>query len=268
MKFLAIISTTLLMPLMLSAQNNTNLSEDIQYAGYLVKNGRMQTAYPLLNNLIINQKRCHEAYYWRALAYTNDGNYKAALSDISQATTISPLNGNYISVKAQILALLGRHKQAAETYQKASRTANAEILWIYMAAKEFQLAHQNDKANSIIENHISEIPNNDTIKLIAAEILANNDNTIDALKILNTVTLQNAQFRLTRGITYCKADMNQYAIDDLNSALDLNPTLSDIYIWRGLAKYQMGKRTEARTDWETAIKHRNYKAKEYLEKYR
>lgn len=268
MKFLAIISTTLLMPLMLSAQSNTKLSEDIQYVGYLVKNGRMQTAYPLLNDLIIKQKRCHEAYYWRALAYMQDGNNKAALSDISQATTISPLNGIYISTKAQILALLGRHKQAAATYQKASRTANADTLWIYMAAKEFQLAHQNDQANSIIENHINEIPNNDTAKLLAAEILANNDNTIDALKILNTVLVQNAQFRLTRGITYCKAEMNQYAINDLNSALDLNPSLSDVYIWRGLAKYQMGKHKEAHSDWEYAIKLKNYKAKEFLEKYK
>ena len=79
---------------------------------------------------------------------------------------------------------------------------------------------------------------------------------------------KNAAFYRSRGIIYLQSETYQFAIDDFNRAIDLDRTLCDIYLHRGLAKYMLGKKEDAKRDWNTAVKNRVYKANDYLEKYR
>ena len=63
-------------------------------------------------------------------------------------------------------------------------------------------------------------------------------------------------------------DRIEYAIRHIQTALDIDPSMSDIYVWRGLAKYQSGDRKGAHSDWEVAVSKRQYEASNLLQKYR
>ncbi len=242
--------------------------DDLQYAAYLVNNGKSALAYPALNKLIAQSPSLHYAYYLRALNYYNDGNAKSALYDIEQALRRRPTNADYLALQGDILSLMGKHGKAAESYSKAVRDEDAPPQRIYAAALAYLRNKDYDNATRYAARLLDLAPLSDSAKLLAAEIHIEEGNTIDALRIINTTTKQDAAFYRLRGMAYCKSQMNDLSISDLNNAIDLDPSLSDIYIWRGLAKYQKGDRKGAHADWNTAISRRQYGAKELLQKYR
>ena len=250
------------------AAQSSDLESDLQYAEYLVNNGKSALAYPALNKIISQSPSTHYAYYLRALNYYNDGNAKSALYDIDQALKRRPLDADYLALKGDILTLNGKHGKAAENYAKAVRDEDAPPQRIYATASAY--LRDKDYANAIkyAERLLDLTPDSDSAKMLAAEIFIDDNNTTDALRIINTVVAHNAQFYRLRGIAYCKSQMNNYAISDLNSALDIDPSMSDIYVWRGLAKYQSGDRKGAHSDWEVAVSKRQYEASNLLQKYR
>jgi tetratricopeptide (TPR) repeat protein len=107
------------------AAQSSDLESDLQYAEYLVNNGKSALAYPALNKIISQSPSTHYAYYLRALNYYNDGNAKSALYDIDQALKRRPLDSDYLALKGDILTLNGKHGKAAENYAKAVRNEDA-----------------------------------------------------------------------------------------------------------------------------------------------
>ncbi len=270
MKKLAIIIIAILtLPLrQASAQQSGSIDDELQYAAYLVNNGKDALAYQTLNSLIKRSPSCHYAYYLRALNYYNDKNSKSAIYDINEALKHRPTNNDYLALKGDILSMMGKYGQAAESYSKAVRDDDAPHTRIYAAALAYLRAKDYAAATRYASRLLDLAPDSDSAKMLAAEIYIEDNNTIDALRLINSATKHDAQFYRLRGIAYCKAQMNQYAINDLNSAIDIDPTLHDIYLWRGLAKYQQGDRKGAHADWNNAISLRQYRAKELLQKYR
>ncbi|MBO7567127.1 MAG: tetratricopeptide repeat protein [Bacteroidales bacterium] len=251
-----------------SAQNGGS-DDELQYAEYLVNNGRSVLAYPTLNKIIAKTPSSHYAHYLRALNYFNDGNPKSALYDIDEALKRRPLETQYLKLKGDVLSALGKYGKAAECYSKAVKSNDEPPMQIlYSAAQAYLRAKDYGNASHYASIMLDAAPESDSAKLLAAEIHIADNNTTDALRVINTVIKHDAQFYRLRGIAYCKSEMNDYAISDLNAALDIEPTLSDIYIWRGLAKYQSGNRKGAHDDWNTAISKRQYEAKNMLQKYR
>lgn len=265
---LIIAITTLPWTKAIAQQQTGSISDDLQYAAYLVNNGKDALAFQTLNSLIKRAPSCHYAYYLRALNYYKDQNPKSALYDINEAIKRRPTEPDYLALKGDILSSMGKHRQAAENYSKATHSENPAPAHIYAAALAYMRDKDYNNATRYAERLLETTPESDTAKMLAAEINIEQDNPIDALRIINTATRHDATFYRLRGIAYCKAMMNQYAISDLNSALDIDPTLHDIYLWRGLAKYQNGDRKGAHADWNNAITLRQYRAKELLQKYR
>ena len=250
------------------AAQRGDIDGDLQYAEYLVNNGKSELAYPSLNKIISQSPSSHYAYYLRALNYYNDGNTKSALYDIDQALKHRPLDADYLALKGDILTLSGKHGKAADNYAKAVRNEDAPPHRIYATASAY--LRDKDYANAIkyAERLLDIAPDSDSAKMLAAEIFIDDNNTTDALRLINTVVAHNAQFHRLRGIAYCKSQMIDYAIQDLNAALDIDPSMSDIYVWRGLAKYQSGDRKGAHNDWNIAVSKRQYEASNLLQKYR
>ncbi|MCR5455210.1 MAG: tetratricopeptide repeat protein [Bacteroidales bacterium] len=264
-----IIIVLMLLPLhKASAQQSSSTADDLQYAEYLVNNGKDALAYQTLNSLIKRSPSCHYAYYLRALQYYHNQNNKSALYDIDEALKRRPIENVYLMLKGDILFTMEKYDKAAAAYAKAIRNEDVQPAHLYAAALAYMRAKDYDNATRYATRLLELTPESDSAKMISAEIYIESDNSIDALRLINTVNKHDAAFYRLRGIAYCKAQMNQYSINDLNSAIDIDPSLHDIYLWRGLAKYQDGDRDGAHADWNNAISLRQYRAKELLQKYR
>lgn len=271
MKKIAIIITLLLTQwLAAAAQHQDDTDQQLKYAAYLVDNGKDALAFQTLNSLIKSRPSCHYAYYLRALNYYNARNTKSALYDIDQALRSRPLDTTYLALKGDILSMAGKYGKAAECYSTAAKAQRQDATprLLYSAALAYLRDQNFTKATTFAEMLLQTAPECDSAKTLAAEIFTAAGNPTDALRVINTAAKHDAKYYRARGMAYCKAQMNQYAISDLNNAIDIDPSLHDIYIWRGIAKYQSGDRKGAHLDWEKAISLRQYSAKELLQKYK
>jgi tetratricopeptide (TPR) repeat protein len=231
---------------------------------YLINNGRGEAVYQDLCEIIKKYPREDKAYFLRAKYYFLTSNHKAALQDIDFALKCRYNNAAYHDLKGGILCLAKKYFQAGMSFETAFKTDTAFASCRYKAAKAYFDAQKFDKAENVLKN----FADNDSSKLLLAEIFFENGDVISALKTVNTAEKKSAEFYRIRGIIYCKAEMYEESITDLNAALDLKPSLTDIYLWRGLSYYFSMQKQNAKQDWNTALKFRHFKANDYLEKYR
>ena len=246
--------------LSVSAQDRTELVN----IEYLINNGRGEKVYQDLCGILKKYPREDKAYFLRAKYYFLTSNHKAALQDIDFALEYRFNNAVYHDLKGEILMLAKKYFQAGMSFETAFKTDTLLSECRYKAAKAYLNAQKFDKAENVLKNFAG----SDSSKLLLAEIYSENGDVIPALKTVNTVEKKSAGFYRLRGIIYCKAEMYEESITDLNSALDLDPSLTDIYLWRGLSYYFSGQKQNAEQDWNTALKFRHFKANDYLEKYR
>ena len=247
------------------------LETELFTAEYNVKKQRTSQAMELLNKIIKKYPSNHKAFYLRANAYCQDGNLKSALQDIQRAVKLRPRESQYIEYQANILSLEKKYSQAAELYLSALKVDEFAIKNYYNAAKNYYLANEIPLAKKYIKCAVKLFSNNEKYLMLYAEIMLNSDDPISALKIVNSIDEQKkstGEFYRLRGLCYLKTETYNYAITDFTNALDLNPSLTDIYLHRGMAYYQLGEKEKAHADWNNALNKRLFQANNYLQKYR
>lgn len=242
--------------------------KDLESAAHLINIHRNGDAFPILNQVIKKHPSAHYAWYLRATAYINDGNYKSAVSDLEQAIKLRSRNALYLSALADTYYNLQKYSKAVEMWIAAIKADELLIHNYLNIARASLLAKDYAVAEKYARLYLIMFASNMEAISILSESLAQQDDCVAALKVLNTATKKNATFYRSRGIIYLKSETYQYAIDDFNRAIDLDPTLYDVYLHRGLAYYYTGKKQEAKNDWNIALKNRIFKANEYLAKYR
>jgi tetratricopeptide (TPR) repeat protein len=230
---------------------------------YLIENGRGSSVYQDLNAFIKTHPSNPQGYFLRAKYYFLCENHKAALKDVDFALKYRQC-ADYYELKGDVLSLAQKYALSSESFSKALLLDTLRHSCRYKAAKACFLSKNYKEAEKLLKNRAE----SDSAKLLLSEIFLEGGDGISALKTVNTVQKHDAGFYRLRGIIYCRTQMYSQSIDDLNAALDLNPSLTDIYLWRGLAYYFSGRKAESRRDWNTALNYRLFKANEYLEKYR
>lgn len=242
--------------------------KQLETAEHLINTNRQGTAYEILNKVIKSHPSYHKAWYLRALTYQSDNNYKSAQSDIEHALKLRSKNSLYINTLAEILYAQQKYSKAVETWIEAIKIDEMKVenyLWV---AKSLLIDKNYQGAEKYARLYLLMFNDNAEAISILSESLALQGDCMSALKVLNTANSKDAKFYRSRGIIYLNSETYQFAIDDFNRAIDLDCTLYDIYLHRGLAYYMLGNKDAAKNDWNLALKHRVYKANDYLEKYR
>ena len=242
--------------------------KDLESAEHLINTHRNGDAFVILNQVIKKHPSAHRAWYLRASAYYNDGNFKSALSDMEHAVKLRSRNSLYLNTMAEILFAQNKYSKAVETWIMAIKADEMAVDGFLGAAKSLLKSKDYQGAEKYSRLYLLMFQNNVEAVSVLSESLACQGDCVSALRVLNTMPAKNAAFYRSRGIIYLQSETYQFAIDDFNRAIDLDRTLFDIYLHRGLAYYMLGKKDDAKRDWNTAVKNRVYKANDYLEKYR
>ena len=242
--------------------------KQLETAEHLINTNRKGNAFELINKVIKSHPSYHKAWYLRALAYQGDHNYKSAQFDIEHAIKLRSKNALYINTLAEILFAQQKYSKAVETWIEAIKLDEMMIESYLGVAKSLLLNKDYEGAEKYARLYLLMFNDNAEAVSILTESLAQQGDCMTALKVLNSAKKKDAMFYRSRGIIYLKSETYQFAIDDFNRAIDLDRTLYDIYMHRGLAYYMLGKKDDAKRDWNTAVKNRVYKANDYLEKYR
>ena len=230
--------------------------KDLESAEHLINTHRNGDAFVILNQVIKKHPSAHRAWYLRASAYYNDGNIKSALSDMEHAVKLRSRNSLYLNTMAEILFAQNKYSKAAETWIMAIKADEMAVDGFLGAAKSLLKSKDYQGAEKYSRLYLLMFQNNAEAVSVLSESLACQGDCVSALRVLNTMPAKNAAFYRSRGIIYLQSETYQFAIDDFNRAIDLDRTLCDIYLHRGLAKYMLGKKEDAKRDWNTAVKNR------------
>ena len=242
--------------------------KQLESAEHLIIINRISDAYEILNKIIKTHPSYHRAWYLRAWAYFKDENFKSALTDILQAIKLRGKNVEYINLLAQVYDSLQKYEKAAEAWLSALRIDERCVDNFRSAAQSLLLAKDYVAAEKYSRLYLVLFPSDSQALNILSESLLQQGDCTGALRVLNMSGDKNAAFYRSRGLIYLHSETYKFAIDDFNRAIDLDNTLYDVYLHRGLAHYFSGHRQEATNDWNTALRHRCYKANDYLQKYR
>ena len=249
----------------------SQLENDIFSAEHYVNAERTGQALEILDKIIKKYPSCHKAYYLRAKAYVSDQNYKSALQDILRAVKLRPKQTEYLENQANIYFLSQKYALAAQTYVSVLKIDEFAIKNYYNAAKNFYLSSNYVAAIKYASMATQLYPNDEDCILLYSEVLLATGDAISALKVINQAGIEKkspAQFYRLRGLCYLKTETYNFAISDFCNAIDLNNSLTDIYLHRGMAYYLMGEKDLAHKDWQTALKFKHFQANNYLQKYR
>ncbi|MCQ2974642.1 MAG: hypothetical protein MJ211_07500 [Bacteroidales bacterium] len=247
---------------------DNEITKQLEIAEYYINKNRAIDAFQVLNPIIKKHKNNHKAWFLRSCAYMIDNNYKSAIPDIEQALKLKHNNSEYLNKYADILFIAHKYSKSVEYYLLALK--NNELLFdnFLKVSKAYFLNNRYLEAEKYSKLYLLLFPKNQESILIASESMAMQNNCIDALKCLNKSIEKDANFYRIRGLIYYKSEAFDLSINDFCKAIDLNNKLYDIFLWRGLAYYFNGNKDKAKSDWNLALKYKQYKANDYLVKYR
>ncbi len=243
-----------------------NLEKEV---GYLAKKGAFIDALALVDNSL-RDPSCSKPgllYSYRADIEIQQGNFKAAAMDFTNAIEKSRTDGKLYKKRGMAYLNAGKYKEAVDDFSKTLRYDPAEFGVYILRAKAYNALDDFSAAEKDMKTYLDYFPRDMDAIALAGEFCYNNHNYIGALKYFNkNLSLDGSrpEYFKARGKTYYQIGMYKYAIDDLSMALDLYPNDGETYYFKGLSRFYSGNRSGACDDWKIAVKLGNLPAIERL----
>jgi tetratricopeptide (TPR) repeat protein len=159
--------------------------------------GRLDQALADANESLAIQPNSAQAYWFRSSVYFSTKAYEPALADLKEATLRDPKNPDYVVAQAAVEEERGNLKEAADLYEKASTLHPGSIEILIKSARAFRLTNEVPRAVAQCGRAIEMAPNSADGYVCRAESFLRNG------ALLN-------------------------AVDDLNQAFHLQPTLPEV----------------------------------------
>ena len=244
--------------------------KSVEEAKLLLAGNHTNRAMQLVDNAMVSDPSSTGLKAVKAQIYLEQGNNKGAMSLMNQVLDKVRDNAGYYALRAKVFSAQQDYDAAVKDYNRAIGL-EPEVFNYYLDRSEAYL--QEGDYNAALNDatfYLSLFGNDPKAIEIKAEILMKQGNAVDALPYL-TKNIKNdpskpAYFK-ARGDAYLQTKTYSYAIKDYSMALDLDPTDSETYLNKGLARYYMGDTEGACSDWEKAKRFGNIRAQEYLLKY-
>ncbi len=222
-----------------------------------------------LSDVLKENSRHHELFYFRAKSYFELGNYNSAISDYNLAINANKRNSEYYSGRAEVYTKLGKKKDAVADYALAitSEPANFQC---YISKAELELAlNKYEAAKNDIETYLNLFENDTSAIFLAGQIEFASGNYFGALGYFNKLIKINplkTEYLLARAASYKITNLIPNALKDYNEILFIEPTNAIALCERGKIYLIQDDKKEACADWKKSMNLGNYKSNDlYLD---
>lgn len=196
------------------------------------------------------------AYYTRGYVRMQLRQYDKAEEDFSEALIFAPENRTYILLRADARSQLGKYDEAIADIDYLLRrephdaSINFERGVISMAQKDTLAAH---KSFSIAVQYDNQNPANWSARGLTNLLLGmENDALLDLTTAINLGSRWPGDY-INRGILYYKQHNYRGALADYDKAIELDKTDGQTYYNRGVLRAELGDYNRALDDLSTAI---------------
>ncbi len=222
------------------AQRSTDLKEKID----------------LLDQVIALEPKNLDAYFYRALAKNDMGDYQSAIVDYSKILLIEPDADTYFN-RGNSRYNLEDFQGAKADYEKAFELDNSFIDALYsLACTKYDLGEY-EGAIADFNKLTRAIPDLQIAYTLRGSAYAALEDYKEALKDYSTAILisPDSDAFFNRGVLFLDIKYFQKARADLNIAIRLNKDNPFLYFYRGTSNLFLGKFEEAQEDYSTALKY-------------
>jgi len=253
--------------LFLKEDNFTKIDLLFNDANYEIEKENYIEALEITNQILSKNKKNYKAIALKANIYEITKNYASAVKYYEKAVKLNSTNLETQAKLANAYYLNKDYKKSSETYNfLISKNAKELNYYLQRAKSNFELKNY-ELALDDIKLYTTYFYNDFEAQYLYSQILFDNEQFLESVKILNSLiekNTTNSQYYLARGNAFLNANSYQLAINDYGIALDLAPSLTQIYFNLGLAKKGIGDMEGACNEWNKAIQNGDYKANNYI----
>ncbi len=196
-----------------------------------------------------------DAYFYRAIAKNDLGDYYGAIADYSKIILKEPDADTYYN-RGNSRFSLQDFEGAKNDYAKAYELDKNFLDALYsLACVKFDLEEFNDAIKDFT-SYIKEVPYNSMAYTLRAYAYKSLENFKKAIQDFNTAILiePNADSYYNRGVFFMELNYYKEANSDLTKSLKLNKNNSFAYFYRGSSNLFLGKFNEAISDFSSSLK--------------
>jgi tetratricopeptide (TPR) repeat protein len=219
----------------------------------------------LLSEVISLEPKNLDAYFFRAIAKHDIGDYAGAIVDYSKIIVLEPDADTYLN-RGNSRYSLDDYEGAKQDYSKAFELDKNLILAKYsLGCVKYDLGDFNGAFldfNSIIQNYLYKrnnisLPNHVyksfLMRALVYEALGNNMKAIKDYSIIISIK-PSAENYYNRGKILMEMKLYQQAHTDFDKSLSLNKNNAYAYFYRGASRLFLGKFLKAISDLSEAVK--------------
>lgn len=247
--------------------NNETLIADVEYH---FSRCEWNQALDLLNERMDGRSANHRLFALRGEAYFNIGSFKAAEEDFAYALKRSRRNYSYMAMRAKAQIKLEQHRKAIDLLNKSIELSGGDPKYFSLRSQAFAGNQQFTEAINDIKYFLTFYPNWINGIALLASYAYDGGKEIEALMQLGKlikIQPKNAEHYLKRAKIYIKTGNWEVAEMDLTQAIALSQSIAEAFLNRGVCRINMGKKLDACSDWNIAVKLGNFQAQELVYKH-
>lgn len=209
----------------------------------------------------------HQLLYWRAKAYFELNSLQGTIDDLNMVISLQKREILYFELRANCYLFQKKYTKAIDDLNVVLKLKPVYFSKYLLRANALAQLKQYDNALADIAIYQKYFPNNENGLFEAGNVWAASENYFKALENYNKAIANNSKkpaYYLARALVYEKTNMPKYAFNDFNTAITLNPNLSDAWLGRGRMYLQQGNKKQACLNWEKANELGNYNANKLI----
>lgn len=237
---------------------------------YEVSKGNTGDARAILSRLSGNYAGNDTKIYAGALIDFAEKKYAEALKALTGLQGEGPGSGKYLRLLAKVQEASGNPSGASMTYTKLMDQNIADPELLMLRADCYRKTGETDRAIDDIERYLALYPGNRKALSFAGKVEAASGDNLKALAYFSEnlkLHPNDAECYIDRANSYFVSKSWGWAINDYSMSLDLQPGNSEVWLNKGIALLNSGKKDDACHDFRRAFNLGNKKATEYISRH-
>jgi tetratricopeptide (TPR) repeat protein len=248
----------------------SSLETGISEIEYYVSKGKKEEAADILSELEGSYKGNEEVVYAKALLALSSGKPVEAVRFLTSILASEPSNEKYLRLLAKAQTEASNPAGASLTYSKLLEMEIPDADLLLLRAGSYRKTGEMTKAMSDIERYLSLYPHDKSALSLAGKFKSAMGDNLKAIEYFS----ENLKYHPgdpdcynDRANIYLSIKSWDWAINDYSMSLDLDPSNSEVWLNKGIARLNSGRIEDACLDFNQSLRLGNKNATDYISRY-
>jgi tetratricopeptide (TPR) repeat protein len=236
---------------------------------YYISAGKIDESNEALSELKKNDDSAPDISYAEALISQATGKFPDVIKVMTDLTSSNQGNEKYLRLLAKAQTSASDPAGASITYSSLLNSGIADAELYLMRADCYRKTGETEKAITDINKYLEIYPENSAALSLAGKVEAKSGDNLQAIEYYSKnlkLHPNDPQCYIDRANSYFISKSWDNAINDYGMSLDLKPGDSDVWLNKGIALLNIGKKEDACHDFRKSFSLGNKRVTDYISK--